>query len=95
MIGMEFFLSFLLDYEIISEEDCQSTYMRCRNCLYELAKKQSANIEQDKPTHVFIQKLHSLIESGQAFVLNRFNPPDYLPNGFVGYEDDNNYYLRR
>ena len=93
MIGMEFFLSFLLDYEITSEEDCQSTYMRCRNCLYELAKKQSANIEQDKPTHVFIQKLHSLIESGQAFVLNRFNPPDYLPNGFIGYEDDNNYYL--
>ena len=93
MIGMEFFLSFLLDLEIISEEDYQATFSRCRNCLYELAKKQSTNIEQDKPTHKFIRKLYSLIESGQAVLLDKNNPVEVKPVNYVGYQDDEYYYL--
>ncbi len=93
MIGMEFFLSFLLDYEIISEEDYQETFYRCRDCLYELAKKQSANIKQDKPTHKFIQKLYSLIESGQAVLLDKNNPVEFKPVNFIGYQDDEYLYL--
>lgn len=93
MIGMEFFLSFLLEYEIISEEDYQETFVRCRDCLYELAKKQSANIEQDKPTHKFIQKLYSLIESGQAVMIDKNNPVEFKPVNFIGYQDDDYYYL--
>lgn len=93
MIGMEFFLFFLLDYEIISEEDYQSTFERCRTCLYDLAKKQSVNIDQDKPTHKFIQKLYSLIESGQAVLLDRNNPVEFKPVNYVGYQDDEYYYL--
>ena len=93
MIGIEFFLSFLLDYEVISEEDYQSTFYRCRTCLYELAKKQSANIENDKPTHKFIQKLYSLIESGQAVLLDRNNPLEFKPVNHIGYRDDEYFYL--
>ena len=93
MIGMEFFLFFLLDYEIISEEDYQSTFERCRTCLYDLAKKQSVNIDQDKPTHKFIRKLYSLIESGQAVLLDKNNPVEFKPVNYIGYQDDENYYL--
>ena len=93
MIGMEFFLSFLLSYEVISEEDYRSTFIRCRDCLYGLAKKQSANIENDKPTHKFIQKLYSLIESGQAVLLDRNNPVDFKPLNYIGYRDDEYFYL--
>ena len=93
MIGMEFFLSFLLDLEIISEEDYQATFIRCRDCLYELAKKQSSSIEQDKPTHKFIQKLYSLIESGQAVLLDKNNLVEFKPANYVGYQDDEYYYL--
>ena len=93
IIGMEFFLSFLLDYEVISEEDYQSTFIRCRDCLYWLAKKQSANIENDKPTHKFIQKLYSLIESGQAVLLDRNNPVEFKPVNYIGYRDDDYFYL--
>ena len=93
MIGMEFFLSFLLDYEIISEEDYRSTFERCRTCLYDLAKKQSVNIDQDKPTHKFIRKLYSLIESGQVVLLDRDNPFDFKPVNYIGYQDDENFYL--
>ena len=93
MIGMEFFLSFLLDHEIISEEDYQATFIRCRDCLYELAKKQSMNIDHDKPTHKFIRKLYSLIESGQAVLLDKNNPVEFKPVNYVGYQDDEYYYL--
>ena len=93
MIGIEFFLSFLLDYEVISEEDYRSTLERCRTCLYELAKKQSANIENDKPTHKFIQKLYSLIESGQAVLLDRNNPLEFKPLNYIGYQDNEYFYL--
>ena len=93
MIGMEYFLSFLLDYEVISEEDYRSTFIRCRDCLYGLAKKQSANIENDKPTHKFVQKLYSLIESGQAVLLDRNNPVEFKPVNYIGYQDDDYFYL--
>ena len=93
MIGMEYFLSFLFEHEIISEEEYQATFIQCRDCLYELAKKQSSSIEQDKPTHKFIQKLYSLIESGQVVLLDRDNPFDFKPVNYIGYQDDENYYL--
>ena len=93
MIGIEFFLSFLLYYEVISEEDYRSTFERCRTCLYDLAKKQSANIENDKPTHKFIQKLYSLVESGQAVLLDRNNPLELKPVNYIGYRDDEYFYL--
>ena len=93
MIGMEYFLSFLFEHDVISEEEYQATFIRCRDCLYELAKKQSSSIEQDKPTHKFIQKLYSLIESGQAVLLDRDNPFDFKPVNYIGYQDDENYYL--
>lgn len=93
MIGMEYFLFFLLDYEIISKENFRSTYIQCRNCLYKLAKKQSVNIDQDKPTHKFIQKLYSLIESGQAVLLDKNNPVEFKPVNYIGYQDDEYFYL--
>ena len=92
-IGMAFFLEFLYARGVIEIYERDSALNDFRDDLYVLAEKQSKVIEQDKPTHVFIQKLYSLIESGQAVVLNRVHPPEYLPKGFVGYEDDENYYL--
>ena len=93
MIGMEYFLSFLFEHDVISEEEYQATFIQCRDCLYELAKKQSCSIEQDKPTHKFIQKLYSLIESGQVVLLDRDHPFDFKPVNYIGYQDDENFYL--
>ena len=36
----------------------------------------------------FIQKLYSLLESGQAVVLDRTKPVEYMPVNFIGYEDE-------
>ncbi len=93
MIGMEYFLSFLFEHDAISEEEYQATIIRCRDCLYELAKKQSRSIEQDKPTRKFIQKLYSLIESGQVVLFDRDHPFDLKPINYIGYQDNENYYL--
>ena len=65
----------------------------CRTCLYDLAKKQSVNIDQDKLTHKFIQKLYSLIESGQAVLLDKNNPVEFKPVNYIGYQDDEFFYL--
>ena len=42
---------------------------------------------------MFIQKLYSLLESGQAVVIDKNNYEGYTPIGFVGYEDSDYYYL--
>ena len=51
------------------------------------------NIDQDKPTHKFIRKLYSLIESGQAVLLDKNIPVEFKPVNYIGYQDDENYYL--
>ena len=93
MMGMEYFLSFLLEHDVISVKDYQTTNNRLRECLYELAKKQSNSIERDRPTHKFIQKLFSLLESGQAILLDRNSPDEFKPINFIGYRDEEYYYL--
>lgn len=93
MIGMDYLLDFLYYREIIADVVKEAVLNEFRDILYEIAARQSAAIEQDKPTHKFIQKLHSLMESGQAVVLNRKAAADMRPTGFIGYEDEDYYYL--
>ena len=38
-------------------------------------------------------KLYSLLESGQAVVLDRTKPVEYMPVNFIGYEDEKDYCL--
>lgn len=88
LIGMRFFLLFMESHEMISIEESRRTMGEFKNCLYGLAKKQSNYIEDNRPTHMFIQKLYSLLESGQAVVIGKDNYEGYTPIGFVGYEDN-------
>ena len=61
--------------------------------LYRLAQKQAESIALDKPAHIFVRKLFSLIESGQATILKKTEANFYQPKDFIGYEDDDYYYL--
>ena len=92
-IGMELFLLFLNDKGNIHEEYMAATQERFRNILYQLARKQAEHIEQDKPTHLFIRKLFSLLESEKICLLNRNMIHDFVPNHCVGYEDEAWFYL--
>ena len=92
-IGMKYFLEFLYIRSIIKETEKESALREYREILFDLAKSQSDSIEQDNPVVTFIQKLYSLLESGQAVVLDRTKPVEYMPVNFIGYEDEKYYCL--
>lgn len=94
-IGMRMFLNFLKRNEMILPERIDEINSEFKEILYGIAKRQSENIEQDKPTYKFIRKLISLIESGSVTLVDKNEIPSYTPNNFIGYEDDEFFYLNK
>lgn len=92
-MGMEFFLLFLKEKAVMDEESNAEIMEQFRKVLYGLAARQAESIEQDKPTHLFIRKLFSLLESEKACLLSRNEVHDFIPNHCVGYEDEGWFYL--
>ena len=92
-MGMDFFLLFLKEQQVMDEESCAEIQTRFRDTLYRLAARQAENIDQDKPTHLFIRKLFSLLESEKVCLLNRNEVHEFVPNHCVGYEDEAWFYL--
>ena len=70
-MGMDFFLLFLKEKEVMDEESNTEIQQRFKEILYRLAARQAESIDQDKPTHKFIRKLYALLESNQAYVPRR------------------------
>ncbi|MGN0998620.1 MAG: hypothetical protein ACI4PO_03610 [Faecousia sp.] len=92
-LSMKILLMFLESRNALSAERCEEISQDFTRVMYRIASRQAENIEQDKPTHIFIRKLYSLIESGQVVIRRRNEYSDYCPPSFVGYEDSNYYYL--
>ncbi len=92
-MGMDFFLLFLKEKQVMDEESCAEIQQRFKDILYRLAARQAENIDQDKPTHVFIRKLYALLESNQAYVDDKNNPGELGFGTCLGYQDDTFLYL--
>lgn len=92
-IGMEFLLRFLWERGGFAEDWCNEIAERCQQILYQLATKQAESIDEDKPTHIFIRKLFSLLESNQAYVDDKNNPGELGFGTCIGYQDDEFLYL--
>lgn len=92
-LSMKILLMFLESRNALSTQQCEEISQDFTRVMYQIASRQAENIEQDKPTHIFIRKLYSLIESGQVVIYKRNVRNDYSPTNFVGYEDSNYYYL--
>ena len=93
VIGYSMLLLFLRSGTVLKadiEEDYENEYDLI---LLSLAAKQATAVTEDKPTHIFIRKLSALIESGQVSVVSVDYPLESLPQNFIGYEDEENYYL--
>lgn len=97
MIGMRFFLQFLKEIGVIKQEEQDFDLDEFRKLLYALADIQSEKVEQDKPAHVFIRKLWSLIEGGKVLITERNRPKEFdpFPPGYIGCQDDDYYYLNK
>ena len=97
MIGMRFFLQFLKEIGVIKQEEQDFNLDEFRKLLYALADLQSEKVEQDKPAHVFIRKLWSLIEGGKVLITERNRPKEFdpFPPGYIGCQDNDYYYLNK
>lgn len=92
-MGMDFFLLFLKEKQVMADESCAEIQQRFKEILYRLAARQAESIDQDKPTHKFIRKLYALLESDLAYVDDK-NAPNELGFGTcLGYQDDTFLYL--
>lgn len=92
-MGMYFLLLFLKEKGAMDEDGCAEIQERFQKIIYDLAVKQAASIEEDKPTHIFIRKLYALLESGQAYVVNKNDPAELSFGTCIGYRDDDFLYL--
>lgn len=90
---MEFFLLFLQEQGIVDDDYCTQMKERFCNILHRLARRQAESIDQDKPTHIFVRKLFSLLESGQVYVRSRYETSTLLSNSCIGFEDGDWFYL--
>ena len=92
-IGMEFLLRFLCERGSFAEDWFNGIADRFQQILDQLAAKQAESIDVDKPTHVFIRKLFSLLESNQVHLLNRSDAGELGFGTCIGYQDDEFLYL--
>lgn len=96
-VSMKILLMFLESRNALSAQRCGKISEEFTRILYRIASQQAENIEKDKPTHISIRKLYSMIQSGQVVVRKRsaYISGDYSPPNFVGYEDNNYYFLNK
>lgn len=92
-MGMDFFLLFLKEKQVMADESCAEIQQRFKEILYRLAAKQAESIDQDKPTHKFIRKLYALLESNQAYVDDKNDPGELGFGTCLGYQDNTFLYL--
>lgn len=92
-VGFLFLTDFLCAKDITDERDATELQNRLHIVLLHLSAKQSESVEADRPTHIFLRKLYSLIECGNVFLLPATGRTEIPPKNYIGYEDETYYYL--
>ena len=92
-VGFLFLTDFLCAKDITDERDATELQNRLHIVLLHLSAKQSESVEADRPTHIFLRKLYSLIECGQVCLIPASSRLETLPKNYIGYVDETYYYL--
>ena len=92
-VGFLFLTDFLCAKDITDERDATELQNRLHIVLLHLSAKQSESVEADRPTHIFLRKLYSLIECGNVCLLPATGRTEIPPKNYIGYEDETYYYL--
>lgn len=95
-LGYEFFCDFLLDKQCILPEGKTGMLEEFDAVILSVAAEQQSRTEQEQPTHKFLRKLKSLIDSGAVGIAKKEISEDYPtldPPRLIGYEDDIYYYF--
>lgn len=91
-LAMKLMLMFLESRGVITNERSGQLSSEFCHLLYESARSQAERITQDKPTHLFLRKLFSLVDGGQYVILHR-RDYQYRSANCLGYQDENYFYL--
>ena len=95
-LGYEFFCDFLMDKQCILPEGKTGMLDEFDAVILSVAAEQQNRTEQEQPTHKFLRKLKSLIDSGAVGIAKKDISEEYPtldPPRLIGYEDDICYYL--
>lgn len=92
-LGFYMALQFSNTSKAITDDELEKLKEDCYTTLYNLAISQSKFVFSDKPTDKFIKKLTSLFDSKLIYVVGLHDEPNNTTDGFIGYEDENFYYL--
>ncbi|MBR4206627.1 MAG: hypothetical protein IKQ92_14230 [Clostridia bacterium] len=89
--GYQMLTMLLKEKNALSDEQRREMLAEFDKILLDHARKQSAAVVADKPTHIFLRNLFAMIECGMVTVTDKNDPrPE---NNLVGYEDDDYYFL--
>ena len=93
-IGALYFLSFLYEKEIITDEERRNYLHKFDDILLNVGAQQQNITVSDQPTKIFIEKLSTLLDAKQVTVYDRKRGElTCADTSFVGYYDDDNYYF--
>ena len=92
-IGFRMFIDFMVDNDCLSKDDSEVFKKEFSDMLITVVLENAKSVERDDPAVIFIRNLLSLIDSGRAFVVDRFRRMSINPSQYVCYEDERCYYV--
>lgn len=95
-LGYEFFCDFLVDKQCILPEGKAAILNEFDDVILAVAEEQQSRTEQEQPTHKFLRKVKSLIDSGAVGIARKDVSEEFPtldPPRLIGYEDDEYYYF--
>ena len=92
-IGFDFLLMFLNAKGEIGSGDVESYQRTFSDIIIASSVRNSNLVENENYTYQFCDKLKSLLDSGRCSVNFIGNDNDMSRKGFIGFEDDSNYYF--
>ena len=93
MIGFDFLLAFLNAKEEIGVQDMENYKQSFRNIIVTSSVRNNRIVENENYSYQFCDKLKSLLDSGRCSVNFIGSDCDMNRKDFIGFEDDNCYYL--
>ena len=96
LIGYQMMLNYMRDIGVFDTETAAKMLLHARGRLTEASRKQTSDMESEKPTRIFLDTLGELLNSKQAALKDLTVPDakDPPPNErMIGYMDGEYYYL--
>ena len=91
-IGYEMMLKFFSAVNMLNADAVNERKERFHSIMIELSAEQTKHVECDRPTHIYIRKLMTLLENGECNILHK-DAHVQIPPNFIGYEDETLYYF--